>query len=142
LVLYHLRTKGLLVVGLAVLPLACFWAIVAVTQLRHAPPVNNTVRNLQVQAGLARVLNALLEADGGVRDHLLTNNKGARMRYRNAVARLQPTLLDLDRLVIDLDLHQSVDLLRGLVDDQLAVLAGLAGEPLPTTPKTERASST
>jgi signal transduction histidine kinase len=118
-----LRTKGLLVVALPVLPLAFFWGIVTIAILRQAPPANTTERNLQVQADLARVFSALLDADAGARDHVLTDNAGALVRYRAALRRLPPTLADLDRLIIDHDLRDALGQLQDLVYRELDVLA-------------------
>lgn len=111
--------------ALPVLPLACFWGIVAIAAVRQAPPTNTTGRNLQVQADLARVFSALLDADAGARDHLLTNNPGALNRYHAAVSRLGPTLADLDQLIIDHDLHDSLEDLRQLVTQEEHLLAPL-----------------
>src|SRR5574339_76368 len=91
-----LRTKWLLVAALPVLPLAAFWIIFIVAQLRQTPPENTTFRQLQVQAGLTRVLTSLFDADAAVRDMIFTENVGARLRYQNAVSRTQPTLSELD----------------------------------------------
>jgi hypothetical protein len=59
---YGLRTKGLIVVGLPVVPLAVFWAI-AITGYMHADQPANTIGlSLVVQANVARVLSDLLDA--------------------------------------------------------------------------------
>src|SRR5262252_2996040 len=103
-----LRTKGLLVVALPVLPLACFLGAVTIAVVRREPPGNTPERNLQVQADLARVFSALLDADAGARDHRLTDNQGAFERYNAALDRLESTLADLDALIIDHSLRDSL----------------------------------
>jgi signal transduction histidine kinase len=120
-----LRTKGLLVVALPVLPLACFWGIVTIAMLRQSPAANTTERNLEIQADLARVFSALLDADAGARDNVLTGNAGALARYRAALGRLAQTLVDLDRLIIDHDLRDALGRLHDLVYKELDVLAPL-----------------
>jgi len=120
-----LRTKGLLVVALPVLPLACFLGAVTIAVLRQEPPANTPERNLQVQADLARVFSALLDADAGARDHLLTDNEGALARYHAALDRLESTLADLDVLIIDHGLRDALGDLRDLVYQELDLLSPL-----------------
>ena len=122
-----LRTKGLIAVALPVLPLACFWAFVALAMLRQAPAVNTSGRSLAVQASLARVFSALLDADAGVRDNVLTDNVTALSRYRAAIDRIPLALTALDRDIIDPELRGTLTELRALVDDELPLLARLAG---------------
>ena len=63
---YGLRTKGLIVVGLPLLPLAVFWLAVVLAVLRQPRAVNTEARTLSVQASLARVFSDLLDADGAL----------------------------------------------------------------------------
>ena len=90
---YRLRTKGLIVVGLPLLPLAIFWLFAAVAVVRQEPPGNTEARSLTVQASLARVFSDLLDADAGARDNLLTDSRRARARYEIAVSRLPADLV-------------------------------------------------
>ena len=85
---YRVRTKGLIVVGLPVLPLAVFWLILGITVLRQERPANTTGRNLLVQAGLARVFSDVLDADAGARHALFTGSGKANRRYQAAIERL------------------------------------------------------
>src|SRR4051812_13350432 len=89
---YRLRTKALIVIALPVLPLAFFWTITWIAMVQADIPENTTDRNLIVQAGTARVFSALLDADAGARDNLLTDNEAALSRYRAAIDRLPPVL--------------------------------------------------
>jgi signal transduction histidine kinase/CHASE3 domain sensor protein len=124
-----LRTKGLIVVGLPVVPLAVFWGIVIIGLLQAGQPANTTGRSLIVQANVARVLSDLLDADAGARHSLLTSSISARRRYDAAIDRLGADMAALDNAVIDPSLRQSLGPLRHLVDNELAVLARLAGSP-------------
>jgi signal transduction histidine kinase len=126
---FRLRTKGLIVVSLAVLPLACFWLIIAITYFRREPPTNTHTRSLVVQSGLARVFSALLDADAGARDNLLTDNRAALQRYHDAIDRLPATLAELNNAVIDPDLRNALETLYFLVDDELMVLRRLTEGP-------------
>jgi signal transduction histidine kinase len=131
----RLRTKGLIVVGLPVVPLAVYWAIVIGGLLQADPPANTTGRTLVVQANVARVLSDLLDADAGARHTLLTDSVPARRRYNAAIERLSANLAALDNAVIDPELHHSLGPLHELVDDELAVLARLTGgTPAPGQP--------
>src|SRR6185436_6918379 len=56
----RLRTKGFIVVGIAVLPVIVFWAAIGFAVLTNDPPANTTARSLTVQASLARVQGDLL----------------------------------------------------------------------------------
>lgn len=124
---YRVRTKGLIVVGLPVLPLAVFWLILGITVLRQERPANTTGRNLLVQAGLARVFSDVLDADAGARHALFTGSGKANRRYQAAIERLAEDMTGLDRTVIDPDLRLSLGRLRLVVDDELMVLARLTG---------------
>ena len=64
-----------------------------------------------------------------VRDMMFTQNQGARARYRNAVARTQPTLSELDHLVFDPEVHKSIDYMRLRIEEEFRLLSSLAGEP-------------
>ena len=131
----RLRTKGLIVVALPVLPLVCFWLVVFVAYLRESTPANTTERNLTVQADLARVFSTLLDADSAARDNLLTDNKNAAERYESAIARLAAPRNELNASIIDPDLQVSLDSLNGVVDDEVAILARVMGQPSPIDPK-------
>jgi signal transduction histidine kinase len=130
----RLRTKGLIVVGLPVLPLAVFWLIAALAVMRQEEPSNTTARSLTVQASLARVLSDLLDADAGARDHLLTDSTQAKRRYVAAVTRLPADMAVLDNAVIDPQLRNTLRTLDDVVSDELAVLARLTGSPPPGFP--------
>ena len=138
---FRLRTKGLVILGLPVLPLAVFWLINTVAFLRAPPPTNTASRTLSIQAGLAGVFSMFLDAEGGVRDHLITNDAAARARYRVAIARLPAMLAGLDDSVIDTRVRQSLGTLKGVVADELAVLALLVDDrslsPQPGAPRAE-----
>lgn len=125
----RLRTKGLIVVGLPLLPLTVFWLVIVSAVLQPGQPTNTTGRSLIVQAGLARVFSDLLDADAGARHNLFTNSATALNRYQSAVDRLPADLAVLDNAVIDPTLRQSLDELKGVVSDELAMLARLAGSP-------------
>ena len=131
---YRLRTKGLIVVGLPLLPLAVFWLFVVFAVLGQEPPGNTEARSLTVQASLAQVFNDLLDADAGARDHLLTDSRAAFRRYDVAVERLPADLAVLENAIIDPELRQSFARIRGVVDDELAVLSRLVGSPPPGFP--------
>ena len=131
---YRLRTKLLIVVALPVLPLAAFWSITAVTLYRESSPGNNASRNLAVQAALAHVFSALLDADAGVRDYVLTDNTAARERYEDAVSGIPATLGVLESAVVDSTQRQALRTLRVRVDDELSVLARLMSKPAPGEP--------
>jgi signal transduction histidine kinase len=135
-----LRTKWLLVAALPVLPLAAFWIIFVFAQVQKAPPGDATFQQLNVQAGLTRVLTSLYDADAAVRDMMFTQNQGARARYRNAVARTQPTLSELDHLVFDPEVHKSIDYMRLLIEEEFRLLSSLAGEPGAPALRSERRS--
>lgn len=136
---FRLRTKGLIVVTLPVLPLACFWLIIAGSYLQRATPTNTHTLSLIVQSGLARVFSDLLDADAGARDHLLTDNPAALQRYRAAMGRLPATLAGLNGAVIDPDLRNALETLNFLVDDERMVLARLVNGPQRGMPRlTER----
>jgi PAS domain S-box-containing protein len=122
---YRLRTKALIVVALPVLPLAFFWTITWIAMIQADIPENTTDRNLIVQAGTARVFSALLDADAGARDNLLTDNAAALSRYHAAIDRLPPVLAQLNNAVIDPGLRQSLGQLNDVVEDELAVLVRL-----------------
>lgn len=130
----RLRTKGLIVVGLPVVPLAVYWTIVIAGLLQADSPPNTTGRTLVVQANVARVLSDLLDADAGARQTMLTDSVPARRRYDAAIERLGANLSALDNAVIDPELHHSLGPLHELVNDELAVLARLAGSPPPDFP--------
>jgi hypothetical protein len=51
---YGLRTKGLIVVGLPVVPLAVFWVIAITGYHQVDQPANTIGRSLVVQANVAR----------------------------------------------------------------------------------------
>jgi len=124
-----LRTKGLIVVGLPVLPLAVFWLAIATTVISEGQPANTTGRSLVVQAALARVFSDLLDADAGARHALFTGSISATTRYQAAIERLPADMAQLDNAVIDPVLRQSLRDLQALVADELAVLARLTGSP-------------
>jgi signal transduction histidine kinase len=124
---YRVRTKGLIVVGLPVLPLAVFWLILGITVLRQDRPANTTGRSLLVQAGLARVFSDVLDADAAARHALFTGSVKANRRYRAAIDRLAGDMAGLERAVIDPDLRQSLAQLQKVVEDELIVLGRLTG---------------
>jgi signal transduction histidine kinase len=125
---YGLRTKGLIVVGLPLLPLAVFWLAVVLAVLRQPRAVNTEARTLSVQASLARVFSDLLDADAGARNYMLTENGTALERYTLAVERLPANLAALENAVIDDDLRGSLATLQEVVQDELAVLRRISGE--------------
>jgi signal transduction histidine kinase len=131
----RLRTKGLIVVGLPVLPLAVFWLVILLAVFRQPQPTNSPGRTLTVQAGLARVSSDLLDGDAGARHNLFTDSTAAFDRYHAAVDRLPADLAVLDNAVIDTSLRETLAALKVTVDDELAVLARLAGSPRPDFPK-------
>jgi signal transduction histidine kinase len=131
---YGLRTKGLIVVGLPLLPLAVFWLAVVLAVLRQPRAVNTEARTLTVQASLARVFSDLMDADAGARNYLLTENGSAFERYTLAVERLPANLAALGNAVIDDDLRGSLATLQEVVEDELAVLRRIAGEAPGTLP--------
>ena len=130
----RLRTKGFIVVGIAVLPVVVFWAAIGIAVLTNDPPANTTARSLTVQASLARVQGDLLDADAGARDLLLTDNPKGRERHRNAIARLGADLAILDNAVIDRTLRKSLAALQDAAADEVAVLAKLTRSPMPSSP--------
>ena len=131
---FGLRTKGLIAVSLSVLPLICFWLIIALTSVQRETPTNTGTRSLVVQSALADIFSALLEADGGARDHLLTDNVDALNRYRAAVGRLPGRMAELDDAIIDPELRKTLQTLTALVDDELVVLRSITGGPAAGTP--------
>jgi signal transduction histidine kinase len=126
---YGLRTKGLIVVGLPLLPLAGFWLVILVAMLRQERPLNTETRSLTIQASLARVFSNLLDADAGARNYLLTESGTAYRRYIAAVERLPADISSLENAVIDPQLRLSLESLQAIVDDELAVLARMTGTP-------------
>ena len=131
---YGLRTKGLIVVGLPLLPLAVFWLAVVLAVIRQPRAVNTEARTLSVQASLARVFSDLMDADAGARNYLLTENATALDRYTLAVERLPANMAALENAVIDDDLRGSLVALQVMVQDELAVLRRMAGEAPGTLP--------
>ena len=132
---YRLRTKGLIVVGLPLLPLAVFWLASAFAVLQQQQPATNTeARSLVVQASLARVFSDLLDADAGARNYLLTGSGPGYRRYEAALGRLAPDLSALDSAVIDPDLRSSYMALQEIVYDEIAVLGRMTGAPPPGFP--------
>lgn len=131
---YRLRTKGLIVVALPLLPLAVFGLFALLTVLRTDQPSNTEIRSLTIQASLAHVLSDLLEADSGARHHLLTDSAQAFRRYTAAIQRLPADLAVLDNAVIDPHLRQTLQALKVVVDDELNVLGRLVGQPPPGSP--------
>ena len=131
----RLRTKGLIVVGLPVLPLAVFWLIILLAVFRAPQPTNSPGRTLIVQTGLARVFSDLLDGDAGARHNAFTDSGEAFRRYQAAVDRLPADLAVLDNAVIDPTLRASLSELKTAVDDELGVLARVAGTPRPGYPK-------
>ena len=125
---YGLRTKGLIVVGLPLLPLAFFWLAVVLAVLRQPRAENTEARTLSVQASLARVFSDLMDADAGARHYLLTESETSFDRYTLAVERLPANLAALENAVIDDDLRSSLATLQEVVQDELVVLRRLAGE--------------
>ncbi len=127
---YGLRTKGLIVVGLPVLPLAVFWLFSVLAVLRQQPAATNTeARSLVVQASLARVFSDLLDADAGARNYLLTGSGPGYRRYEAALGRLAPDLSALDSAVIDPELRTSLTTLQDVVYDEIGVLGRMTGSP-------------
>ena len=128
---YGLRTKGLIVVGLPLLPLAVFWLLVVLAFLREDRPFNTESRNLTVQANLARVFSNLLDADAGARNYLLTESRASYRRYAAAIERLPADVSALENAVIDPDLRVSLRDLQTVVNSELGVLARMTGNPPP-----------
>ena len=126
-----LRTKGLIVVGLPVLPLAVFWAAVVAALMRQGQQTNTNMgnRSLVVQAALARVLADLLDADAGTRHTLFTESSKALQRSQDAIARLPSDLALLDSAVVDPSMRQSLAQLHKLVEDEISVLQRLNRAP-------------
>ena len=131
---YGLRTKGLIVVGLPLLPLAVFWLAVVLAVLRQPRAVNTEERTLSVQASLARVFSDLMDADAGARNYLLTEDGTSLERYAVAVERLPANLAALENAVIDDGLRDSLATLEEVVQDELAILRRMAGEAPAATP--------
>jgi len=131
----RLRTKGLIVVGLPVLPLAVFWLVILLAVFRQPQPANSPGRTLIVQAGLARVFSDLLDGDAGARHNVFTDSGPAFRRYQAAVDRLPADLAALNNAVIDPTLRASLAELKEVVEDELAVLARLTGTPQPGAPR-------
>src|SRR6185503_5095563 len=129
---YGLRTKGLIVVALPLVPIAVFWLAVVFAIIQRGRPVNTETRTLYVQAGLARVFSDLLDADGGARNYLLTESNASLRRYLAAVERLPANIATLDNAVIDPELRESLATLKRMVDDELTVLHRLSGGAAPT----------
>jgi len=117
-----LRTKGLAVVALPVLPLAIFWSLTAWT-LTHRMVSGGAMRShLAGQAAGARLLTSLLDADAGARDFVLTDNTAARARYDAALAELPEEMAALDATLKAVGFAASLPPLRELVDAEIAVL--------------------
>jgi PAS domain S-box-containing protein len=131
---FRLRTQSLIVVALSVLPLAWFWLLIGITYIQQDTPTDSSTRSLSVQAGLARVFIALLDADAGARDHLLTDNATALSRYHDAVGRLPTPLAELSTSLVEPDLRESLAALNATVDDELMVLKRLTEGQSPTAP--------
>jgi signal transduction histidine kinase len=126
---FGVRTKGLIVVGLPVLPLAVFWLITSRSLIRHEQPVDTMSRSLQVQASLARVQSDVLEADAGARHALFTDSGKAHRRYRAAIDRLSIDLTALEHAIVDPDLRKSFQELQDVLAEEMTVLARLTGAP-------------
>ncbi|HUF46233.1 MAG TPA: ATP-binding protein [Vicinamibacterales bacterium] len=129
-----LRSKGLFVVALPVLPLAIFWSLTAVALARREAPPNTAGPNMAVQSALARVFSVLLDADAGARDYLLTDNADALTRYEQAVARLPREMAALDEGLSGAHMRALHNELRTAVDDELAILDRIARGHSPPTP--------
>ena len=137
---YGLRTKGLIVVGLPLLPLAFFWLLIFAALVRTDRPVNTEARNLTVQANLAKVFSDLLDADAGARNYLLTESGPSYRRYAAAIERLPANMAALENAVIDPELRLSLRTLQQIVADEEAVLARMTGAPPAGFPEMTEAS--
>ena len=127
---FRLRTKGLIVVALPVVPLAVFWSLTAVTLVKRGAPINTAGSYLEVQAGLARVFSGLLDADAGARDYVLTEDAAAFGRYEDALRRLPADLAALDEMIADPELRASFARLQEEVTGEVIVLRRIAiGQP-------------
>jgi signal transduction histidine kinase len=129
-----LRTKGLIVVALPVLPLAIFWSLTAWTLWHRGGPDSTAGTRVASQAAVARVFTALLDADAGARDYLLTDNATARQRYEDAVGRLPEELEFLDTTLDDGEMRAWFDELQETITGELAVLRRVTDGQAPDEP--------
>ena len=129
-----LRTKGLIVVGLPVLPLAVFWALTAWTLAHRIGPAGTTRTHLAAQAAAARVVASLLDAESGARDYLFTDNPGARARYEAAIGRLDDELTSLEQALAVVGLGESFAPFQETADSEIHLLGRLVDGPSPDDP--------
>jgi signal transduction histidine kinase len=127
----RLRSKGLVVVALPILPVAVLWSLIGLALLRGSPPANTLGRTQDIQIGLTQIVGALLEAEAAAR----TNDDGpdAALRQGAAAGRVGEYVQDVDRAIIDAVVRNDFERLRTAagvaLEHLLAARQGLAGEP-------------
>lgn len=124
--------RALVVATLALVPLGSYWAVtLAGLPARTAgmSPAAGPASN--ANATLARVGGALVEADAGARDYVLTDNRQALLRARAAIGRLPDLLAALDAALVDPGVREAFGTLGTLVTEELAVIGQLTGSFLP-----------
>jgi len=96
-----LRTKGLVVVALPVLPLLFFWLIIGAALVRQAAPASTATRTLTIQAGLARAVAALLDTEAAARAYAAGGGPDALARFDQARGQVPAFFAQVDQAVID-----------------------------------------
>jgi signal transduction histidine kinase len=98
-----LRTKGLIVVSVAVLPAVSFWLVIGLALLQRDPAatVNSLARSRTVQVASVRLQIAVVDAINAARDHAAAADEAAGDRFADAEARVAKQLAELDTLLID-----------------------------------------
>lgn len=109
----------MVVASLPVLPLACFWLLVAVGLLLDRPPANTSDRNQEVQLETARIaaLVAGAEADAVAASRMPTGDEAADLF--GVQRQLRDRLAALDVALIDPEAHAASTELRRLIDDAM-----------------------
>ena len=113
----RLRSKGLVVVALPILPLALLWSLIGLSLLRDSAPANTTARTREIEIGLAHVVAALLDAEAAVRTN--GDDTDAPGRHRAAADRVPPLLSAVDRLIIDPQARADLDRLRAVASQAI-----------------------
>ena len=116
-------------VALPVLPLAIFWGLTALTLLNRREPNYGASGSVAVHMNVPRIFSALLDADAGARDHVLTDHPAALVRYEAAVKRVPAILSTLDVAISDSELRELLSTLRTAADQEVALLRRVVGRP-------------
>jgi PAS domain S-box-containing protein len=124
-----LRSKGLIVVALPVLPVTFFWSVIAAGIFWQAPPANTPTRRLEVQADTARVGAALARAEAAARASSAAGDPRPGATLSDARAEVDSRLAALDDRLLDPGVRGAFGRLRAQVIDALAAFAAAEVAP-------------